>query len=140
MKSRIFKILLIIAFYTFSVKAYSARPYYNLTIIVNDILVQKGKLHIGIYNNEQNFDKKIYYAGTIIDVKGKSVRVVFKLPKGTYSVQMFQDTNNDNTMNSFWGVPLEPYGVSCNASGFPSFKKTKFTLDKNKSIYIKLKN
>lgn len=140
MKSQIFKLLFIIVFSTYSVRGYSARPYYYLTINVNNILVQKGKMHIGIYDNEQDFDKKIHYAGTITDIKGKTLKIVFKLPKGTYAVLMFQDTNNDNAMNSLFGVPLEPYGVSHNISGFPSFKKSRFTLDKNKSINIKLKN
>jgi hypothetical protein len=53
---------------------------------------------------------------------------------------MFQDTNDDETMNSLFGVPLEPYGVSRNAKGFPSFSNTRFKLDKNKKINIKLKN
>ena len=140
MKSRIFNFLFVFAFSAWSASAYSARPYYYLTINVNNILIHKGKMHIGIYNNEQDFDNKKYCAGTITDVKGKTFKIVFQLPKGTYAVQMFQDTNNDNTMNSILGVPLEPYGVSRNVSGFPSFKKTRFTLDKNKSINIKLKN
>lgn len=54
-------------------------------------------------------------------------------------MKLFQDTNNDGRMNSIFGVPLEPYGVSLNASGFPSFKKTKFRLNRNKTINIKLK-
>lgn len=140
MKYQIFRLLLIIALSIFSGKVNSAEPYYELIIKVNNILIQKGKIHIGIYNNKQDFDKKKYYTGAIINVKSKTARIVFKLPKGTYAVQMFQDTNNDNVMNSILGIPLEPYGVSCNVRGFPSFKKIKFTLDKNMIINIKLKN
>jgi uncharacterized protein (DUF2141 family) len=132
--------LFVAAFSICSARAFVAVPYYYLTINVNNILVQKGKMHIGIYNNKQDFDKKKYYTGKITGVRGRTAKIVFKLPKGTYAVQMFQDTNNNNNMDNIFGVPLEPYGVSGNASGFPSFKKTRFTLDKNKSINIKLKN
>lgn len=139
MKFRIFKLLLVIAFGIFAIKAFSASFYY-LTIDVENVLVKKRKMYIGIYNSEQNFNKNKYYKGKMINVEGKNLRIRFKLPKGVYSVQMFQDVNNDNTMNSLFGVPLEPYGVSCNVSGFPSFKKTRFMLNKNMSIKIKLKN
>ena len=139
MKFRIFKLLLVIAFGIFAIKAFSSSFYY-LTIDVENVLVKKGKMYIGIYNSEQNFNKNKYYKGKMINVEGKNLRIRFKLPKGVYSVQMFQDVNNDNTMNSLFGVPLEPYGVSSNVSGFPSFKKTRFMLNKNMSIKIKLKN
>lgn len=142
MKSQIFKLLLVLVFSTlcFYTNAHSARYYYYLTVNVSNILIQKGKIYIGVCNNERDFDKQRYCAGRVVAVKGKAMKIVFKLPKGTYSVQMYQDTNNDNTMNNIFGVPLEPYGVSHNVSGFPSFKGTKFTLDRNKSINIKLKN
>ena len=76
MKSRIFNFLFVFAFSAWSASAYSARPYYYLTINVNNILIHKGKMHIGIYNNEQDFDNKKYYAGTITDVKGKTFKTV----------------------------------------------------------------
>ena len=140
MKSRIFNFLFVFAFSAWSASAYSARPYYYLTINVNNILIHKGKMHIGIYNNEQDFDNKKYYAGTITDVKGKTFKIVFQLPKGTYAVQMLQEKNNNKKMNSNLLVPQQRYDVSCAVFGLKKKKKTRFTLDKNKSINIKLKN
>ena len=112
MKSLISKLLLVAIFNLLCIKTHAVTPRYYLTIDVNNILI----------------------------LKGKTIRIVFRLPKGTYSVQMFQDTNDDETMNNLFGVPLEPYGVSRNAKGFPSFSNTRFKLDKNKKINIKLKN
>lgn len=140
MKFQIFKLLVVIVLSTVCTKAYSAKPYYYLTVNINNVLIQKGKMHIGVYNNESDYDNEKYCIGSITEVKNKSVKIVFKLPKGTYAVKLFQDINDDKEMNSIFGVPLEPYGVSRNVSGFPSFKKTKFTLDGNKKINIKLKN
>ena len=140
MKSLISKLLLVAIFNLLCINSHAVRPRYYLTIDVNNILILKGKMYIGIYNNEKDFKDKKYYTGMVTNVKSKTIRIVFRLPKGTYSVQMFQDTNDDETMNSLFGVPLEPYGVSRNAKGFPSFSNTRFKLDKNKKINIKLKN
>ena len=140
MKFQIFKLLVVVVLSTVCAKGNSAKPYYYLEVNVNNVLIQKGKIHIGVYNNESDYDNEKYYVGSITDVKNKTVKIVFKLPKGTYAVKMFQDINGDNEMNSIFGVPLEPYGVSRNISGFPSFKKTKFMLGGNKKINIKLKN
>ena len=105
MKFQIFKLLVVVVLSTVCAKAYSAKPYYYLEVNVNNVLIQKGKIHIGVYNNESDYDNEKYYVGSITDVKNKTVKIVFKLPKGTYAVKMFQDINGDNEMNSIFGVP-----------------------------------
>ena len=90
MKSLISKLLLVAIFNLLCINSHAVRPRYYLTIDVNNILILKGKMYIGIYNNEKDFKNKKYYTGMVTDVKSKTIRIVFRLPKGTYSVHHFQ--------------------------------------------------
>lgn len=140
MKYPIFKCILLAALVAGGGMAMGSEPYYVLKVNVANILIGKGKLYVGVYNNSKSFDNDNYCAGKVVNVKGGTASVAFKLPRGTYAVKMYQDTNDDNKMNNIFGVPLEPYGVSGNANGFPSFGGACFTLFKNKQIRVNLKN
>ena len=60
MKSLISKLLLVAIFNLLCINSHAVRPRYYLTIDVNNILILKGKLYIGIYNNEKDFKNKKY--------------------------------------------------------------------------------
>lgn len=141
MKFQIFKhlFLLLIAF-LWPMMARTTRSYYYLEVRVKNILVKKGTLYIGVYNNESSFKNDIYYKGKSVIANRESISIKFKLPKGKYAIKIYQDINGDGKMNNIFGIPLEPYGISGNESGFPHFSVAKFGLNKNKIINIQLKN
>ena len=77
------------------------------------------------------------------EIKNKKTVVIFKnLPKGVYAISSFHDINDNKKMDTnFIGIPKEPIGMSNNAKGFmgpPKYKDSKFNLETNKTISIKV--
>lgn len=137
MKSQIFKItLLVFLLYSNNILAGNN---YRLTVNVKGITTIKGELYIAIYSGEENFQKKAV-AATRIKVKHSSESVSFNLPKGEYAITLYQDVNNNGRLDKLFSVPIEPYGVSNNRDGFPTYDGVKFIFNKNMSSNIQLKN
>jgi uncharacterized protein (DUF2141 family) len=114
---------------------------FDLTIEVNGIKNNQGKIFIAIYDSEETFLNKA--SGIIAEIKDKKSTGVFKgLKKGTYAVSFFHDENNNQKMDTkIFGIPKEPYGFSNGASGFmgpPKFNDAKFNLDSNKKITVNI--
>ena len=65
------------------------------------------------------------------------------IPAGTYAIDMYQDLNsNDNLDSTFLRIPKEPFGFSNNTPvrfGPPSFEKSSFEVTGNLSVEVKLK-
>lgn len=139
MKSRIFKLFLVLLL-LMPIQVIARVRYCQLKIHIENILIHKGNLMIGIFNNESTFKTNTYYVGRSVKANNNKITVTVKLPVGVYAVKLYQDVNEDQKMNQIFGMPLEPYGVSNNTTGFPNFKATSFQLNKNKDIYIKIKN
>ncbi|WP_298780429.1 DUF2141 domain-containing protein [uncultured Polaribacter sp.] len=137
------KSLLTIAFIltvNLSIKAQETATF-NLTINVEGIESNTGKIYIAIYDNEASFLKTS--KGIIADINDKKSIGVFKnLKKGIYAISLFHDENNNKKLDTkIFGIPKEPYGFSNDASGFmgpPKFEDAKFTLENNKTITIKI--
>ena len=114
---------------------------FDLTIEVNGIKNNQGKIFIAIYDSEETFLNKA--SGIIAEIKDKKSTGIFKgLKKGTYAVSFFHDENNNQKMDTkIFGIPKEPYGFSNGAFGFmgpPKFKDAKFNLDSNKKITVNI--
>ncbi|PQB06241.1 hypothetical protein BST83_02865 [Polaribacter filamentus] len=114
---------------------------FDLTIEVNGIKNNQGKIFIAIYDSEETFLNKA--SGIIAEIKDKKSTGIFKgLKKGTYAVSFFHDENNNQKMDTkIFGIPKEPYGFSNGASGFmgpPKFNDAKFNLDSNKKITVNI--
>jgi uncharacterized protein (DUF2141 family) len=114
---------------------------FDLTIEVNGIKNNQGKIFIAIYDSEETFLNKA--SGIIAEIKDKKSTGIFKgLKKGTYAVSLFHDENNNQKMDTkIFGIPKEPYGFSNDASGFmgpPKFNDAKFNLDSNKKITVNI--
>ena len=114
---------------------------FDLTVEVNGIKNNQGKIFIAIYDSEETFLNKT--SGIIAEIKDKKSTGIFKgLKKGTYAVSFFHDENNNQKMDTkIFGIPKEPYGFSNDASGFmgpPKFNDAKFNLDSNKKITVNI--
>ena len=117
---------------------------FDLTIEITGMSTDKGKVFLALFNSENTFLKSSKEnKGANAIVKNRKAIAHFKgLKKGDYAVSLFHDENDNNKMDTkIFGIPSEPYGFSNNATGFmgpPKFKNAKFTLNKNKTISIKV--
>ena len=120
----------------------NAQESYNLTVKVENVENNDGKVLIGLYNKASDFLDKTY-KGQGSAISNNACEVTFEnVPKGTYAVSIFHDENeNDKLDSNFIGIPKEDYGCSNNAKGFmgpPKWKDAKFELQSDITITITL--
>ena len=117
----------------------------DITVKVTDILNQKGKISIGLYNqnNDTFADMSNAYKGINLKIKDKNVVYTFtNIPNGTYAIAVLHDENeNEKLDKNFLGIPKEGYGFSNNIR--PTFRganfdESKFELNGHKDIVINM--
>jgi uncharacterized protein (DUF2141 family) len=135
------KHLVIIFSSMFLLSSFGIDAQHKLTVVVDGIKEQKGKLMIGIYNSDSTFMKKTY-KGYAAEVTDTSMEFTIELPEGEYAISLYHDVNENNKLDTaIFGIPTEGYGFSNNAKGFmgpPSFEKSKFSLTDSMVIRINL--
>ena len=101
---------------------------------------------MGLYNNSASFPKPDLEF-MVISILADSSVVTFTisdLPVGEYAIALYHDINSDKICNKNWiGIPTESYGFSNNVRvifSSPSFEKTKFSLNEDLAINVKLKH
>ena len=118
----------------------------KLTVVVEGIEKIEGEMSIGIYNSDEGWtetDKE--FKGIFVKVSSEIVSYTFEeIPAGTYSIAVYHDLNMNKILDkNLFGVPKEGYGFSNNVFGIvgpPDYLDASFLLDKDMTIYIKLKN
>lgn len=123
-----------------------AAPEAKLTIVVNQLPNQKGKVCMRIYAKEQGFpqsSKGVVQSGCT-KITGRSAKKEFYgLKYGTYAVALFHDENGDGKLNTnFLGIPREGFGISNNPTvrtSAPKFKSASFPLRGDITIKIGMK-
>jgi len=118
----------------------------TLTVQIENIQTQEGKLAIAIFDSAEEFPDATYAVQKVMhevdDTKMTSVQFQ-NLPAGTYSVAIYHDVNNNGKLDTNWlGIPKEPYGFSGDFSSKwskPTFEETQFDFQTNKTIQIALK-
>ena len=115
---------------------------FTITVEVEDIESNKGKMYFALFDNEPDFLDKRYKSAIEVISLNKSITIFKNIPSGTYAVSVFHDKNNNGKLDTnFVGVPKEDYGCSNNAKGFmgsPKWKNAKFTLNQDIKFSIKL--
>jgi uncharacterized protein (DUF2141 family) len=102
---------------------------FDITVKVQNISSNKGKVILGLYNSEENFNKKMAFSGKIGTINDFKSEVVFtNVPKGTYAIICFHDENENNQMDFEGFMPTEDYGATNNPNIFgpPQFNVSKF--------------
>lgn len=104
----------------------------ELRVLVRHVEVSKGKVMVAVYDDERNFQKTML-VGSVKDASRRDVEFSFSgLPRGEYSVLVFQDTNGNGKLDrNLLGIPLEPWGCSLSGKqidGPPTWAATRFTL------------
>ncbi|MEM7662452.1 MAG: DUF2141 domain-containing protein [Pseudomonadota bacterium] len=90
----------------------------TVDITVENIEVQSGTLHIGLYDAE-TYDGGNAVNGAQVTVVGNTVSVSLQdITPGEYGVKIFHDEDNDGEMDTNpFGLPTEAYAFSNNAKG-----------------------
>ena len=103
-----------------------------LEVVVVGLKNQNGDVHIAIYNTAEHFP---YQEGVLQEAEapilGNVARLKFKdLTPGAYAAAIYHDENfNHEFDQGLFGIPLEDYGFSNNATVFlspPSFEEAMF--------------
>lgn len=114
----------------------------QLTIRIDKIKNDKGRVLIAIYNNAASFpeDSEKAYKRGVAAIKGNQASWTVTLPKGTYAVSAFHDANESGVLEkNMLGIPKEGYGFSNNAKGMfgpPSFQQAAVQVEGDKTISI----
>lgn len=111
----------------------------NLIVKITNINSDKGKMSIGIYDTEENYDESNLFSGVITKIENGSVNVTIpNIPFGTYAIKCFHDENGNGKLDTnFLGIPSEGYCFSNNAVGNfgpASFEDAKFEFISDKQI------
>ncbi len=105
----------------------------TIEIEITDIENSKGKLMIGLYQDESNWLKKPFKGIIGIIEEGKCKVVFDDIPSGTYAISLFHDENDNNELDMFLGFyPKESTACSNNAParfGPPSWEDAKFEVN-----------
>jgi uncharacterized protein (DUF2141 family) len=121
----------------------------ELTVTVTDVRVTKGTLRVAVVNSEagwNNQEKPVAFEQVVVTDKAitdKAVVVRFKLPAGSYGVQVMHDENDNGKLDTnVMGIPVEGYGFSNNPVVMRRayFSEAKFDVtDAPSAITVKLR-
>ena len=133
------KILILLIFLLYSTSIFANQL--NVTIEINEVLPNQGKIIIAIFNSKNGYKKNIPYKALTIDSTSTTLLVDEVLPNGEYVISMFQDKNGNGKLDTyFFGIPKEPIGLTNYfKKGIPGgFNKLKIQVNEDKMI-IKIK-
>ena len=112
----------------------------RLEITIKKIKEHKGSIRVGLFNNENDFLKKVF-TGKIAKADADEVTVVFEnLKPGEYAVSLIHDENENGELDSnMFGIPKEGFAFGNNAMGTfgpPSFEKAKVVLKNDNDVQV----
>ncbi len=119
-------ILFIVSLGAFAQKA-------SLTVKIDGIAVEGGKVLLAVYNSKDDFLSDYIFAGREAQIKNGEATVFFEdMAYGKYAISTFFDKNENGLLDTnFIGIPKEPYAFSMNPTnnfGPPSFEQAAFVL------------
>jgi uncharacterized protein (DUF2141 family) len=106
----------------------------TLDVEIHNLQNQKGKLMVGLYGNQADYEQNKPVRGLRVAIGGKNMKVQFDdLPTGTYALKLFHDENGNGKLDmSERGIPQEAFGFSNNAPanfGPAKWNDARFILD-----------
>lgn len=117
---------------------------HTLTVHIDQIKEQTGKLHVALYRTEQSYQQgKDAVAAVIQPVDAESSELVFHdLSDGQYAIKIMHDANGNGALDrNLMGIPTEGYGFSNNVGQFgpASFNEAAFSVVADTSLSIHLR-
>lgn len=115
-----------------------------VTVTVQNVTLKGGKVFIAIYNSEKSHKAEIPDYGFKKDDTSNTVSLTISLPQGEYAFAVFQDTNNNEVLDTgLFGIPKEPVALSnWNGKGLPGGwdkQKVQITAGNDNTIVLQLK-
>ena len=107
----------------------------KLVVRVLGLKSSRGFVRFGLFNSKETFpkEKHIIRDGAYPIKDGQCSFEIEGLKPGEYAVAVGHDKNGNGKIDRFFGVPVEPVGVSGYFKrlwSVPKFKKAKFVVDK----------
>jgi len=116
----------------------------NTVIIqINNVIINGGKVYVGIYFNETAYRNQRQDMILEIDPTNSIVLTEINLPDGEYVLDVFQDTNNNGILDfGLFRRPKEPIGLTNYTGGIPgNFNRHKVNISfNNRRVIIPLIN
>ena len=115
---------------------------YQLEIAVTLPENATGKLHLVIYDNENDFlgEKGELTVYDLAELRDDPTIKINQVKEGIYAFVAFIDENNNGVMDkNRLGIPKEPIGFSVSKMGLfgpPSFKKASYQIPGTKSVEL----
>jgi len=106
----------------------------NITIEINNIVINGGTIYLGIFSTAENFRRE--EPDFLFEIESIRTTMVqeLSLPSGEYVITAIQDANNNKRLDfGLLGIPRELVGISnFNGRGFPSrnFDRHKILIDR----------
>jgi len=117
---------------------------HNLTLTLDNIEVERGKLMVALYQGEKSYqasDSPI--ASLMKPVTASSHSLIFTdLTMGEYAIKVFHDENSNGVLDTnILGIPSEGYGFSNNGGTFgpASFDEAKISVTSDTAITIHIR-
>jgi uncharacterized protein (DUF2141 family) len=94
----------------------------NITIEINNIVINGGIVYLGIFSNAESFRREEPDFLFELDAANTIIAQELLLPNGEYVITAIQDANNNKKLDyGLFGIPRELVGISnFNGKGFPS--------------------
>ena len=116
----------------------------NTVIIqINNVIINGGKIYVGIYFNETAYRNQRQDMILEIDPTNSTVLTEINLPYGEYVLDAFQDINNNGVLDfGSFRRPREPIGLTNYSGGIPgNFNRHKVNISiNNRRVIIPLIN
>lgn len=114
----------------------------NLYLEFSGVKINNGNLYISLFNSEHSYKERKVYHSLVKNPADATISVELNLPEGEYLVSVYQDNNNNETLDTnLIGIPKEPFGFSnYDGKSVPgNFNRHKVLLnEKTKKISVQL--
>ena len=115
----------------------------SVKVKVTGVSSEKGEVLAALFASSQGFPNDAsaaYKVARATAANGMAMLEFSDVPRGTYAIALFHDTNNDGVLNTNrLGIPKEGYGVSKNVKNLfsgPSYKQCVFQHTTETSLTI----
>jgi len=117
----------------------------QINLNIENIKENEGNILVAVYNSAEDFlNAEKAFLKTVFPITSNPLQVILPIySKGKYAIAIFHDEDSNNKLNTYFGIPTEPYGFSQNKNGGmfgpPKFNETHFDyLGVDLNIDIKL--
>jgi uncharacterized protein (DUF2141 family) len=107
-----------LALLVFAPAVLTAAPGATLTVTLEGGKPGEGEFVVGLFDSPENWLKKVFREVRVpVGEDGGAVVAFEDLPAGTFAISTYQDRNKNGKLDTFLGIPREPYAFSNDVRG-----------------------